>query len=219
MTTTYESQRKERLSEVIFDYLTDENTSAERLYTDIRDEIISSMEYFQKYSDKCRRARDLITDDFFPDLGDYQSDNITDADKNDWNSFWDEVEDSCDTESTEEKRDLCREYNMREVEYYNQRAKLDAEYAKKKKEEEELNLRIQASSPFNDGYTQEFYVEQLREQISRNDPERIDYKEPWIYESPDGGKTITKRKPGSLEKYPITRDEINEHYKNLGNAD
>ena len=70
------------------------------------------------------------------------------------------------------------------------------------------------TSPFNDGWTQEFY----REQISRNDPDRIDYKEPWVYESPDGGETITKRKPGSLEKYPVTRDEINEHYKNLGNA-
>ena len=77
------------------------------------------------------------------------------------------------------------------------------------------DARIQATSPFNDGWTQEFY----REQISRNDPNRIDYKDPWVYESPDGGKTITKRKPGSLEKYPITRDEINEHYKNLGNAD
>ena len=166
MNTTYESQRKERLSDVIFDYLQDENTSPEKLYTDIREEIINALEHFEKYADRCRRARDLITDDFFPTNSDYKE--------------------HCYYDSESEGRDF-----------------------------DLTDARIQATSPFNDGWTQEFY----REQISRNDPNRIDYKDPWVYESPDGGKTITKRKPGSLEKYPITRDEINEHYKNLGNAD
>ena len=31
-----------------------------------------------------------------------------------------------------------------------------------RKSKEEINLEIQANSPFNDGYTQEFYQEQLR---------------------------------------------------------
>ena len=66
MNTTYESQRKERLAEIIFDYLQDEDTSPEKLYTDIREEIIDALEYFEKYGDKCRRVGDLITDDFFP---------------------------------------------------------------------------------------------------------------------------------------------------------
>ena len=53
---------------------------------------------------------------------------------------------------------------------------------------------------------------------NRNDPDRenpfteaFDYlmgesvtgKSPWIYESPDGGKTVTRRKPHSLEKEVI----------------
>lgn len=167
MTTTYESQRKERLSELIFDYLQDEDTSPEKLYTDIREEVISSLEYFEKYAEKCRRARDLITDDFFPITSDI-------------------TEEHCYYDSESEGRD----FDM-------------------------TDALIQSTSPYNDGWTQEFY----REQISRNDPDRIDYKEPWVYESPDGGETITKRKPGSMQKYPITRDEINEHYKNIGNDD
>ena len=72
MNTTYESQRKERLSDVIFDYLQDEDTSPEKLYTDIREEIINALEHFEKYADRCRRARDLITDDFFPTNSDYK---------------------------------------------------------------------------------------------------------------------------------------------------
>lgn len=178
MNTTYESQRKERLSDVIFDYLQDEDTSPEKLYTDIREEIINALEHFEKYADRCRRARDLITDDFFPTNSDYKE--------------------HCYYDSESEGRDFYSNDTHPEI-----------------SPPDLTDARIQATSPFNDGWTQEFY----REQISRNDPNRIDYKDPWVYESPDGGKTITKRKPGSLEKYPITRDEINEHYKNLGNAD
>ena len=34
----------------------------------------------------------------------------------------------CDKASSDQEKDKCREYNLREAEYYNQRAKLDAEY-------------------------------------------------------------------------------------------
>ena len=44
---------------------------------------------------------------------------------------------------------------------------------------------------------------QLDAQISRNDPDRISFQNGWVYESPDGGKTVTKRRPGSTEKYPV----------------
>lgn len=35
----------------------------------------------------------------------------------------------------------------------------------------------------------------IKSQVDKDETET-----PWIYESPDGGKTVTKRKPGSLEK-------------------
>ena len=55
---------------------------------------------------------------------------------------------------------------------------------------------------------------------NRNDPDRknpfteafdhmmgeaVTEKTPWIYESPDGGKTVTRRKPYSLEKEVIQK--------------
>ena len=36
---------------------------------------------------------------------------------------------------------------------------------------------------------------------------------PWVYESPDGGKTVTRRKQGSLEKEVIEKPEPNLEYK------
>ena len=36
---------------------------------------------------------------------------------------------------------------------------------------------------------------------------------PWVYESPDGGKTVTRRKQGSLEKEVIQKPEPNLEYK------
>ena len=98
----------------------------------------------------------------------------------------------CDKAKSDEEKDQCREYNLREAEYYNKRAELDA--------------KVQAESPYNDGWTREHY-KAIVEEFSRNDPTRLKYEEGWVYESPDGGKTVTKRKPGSTEKIVIQKEE------------
>jgi len=99
-----------------------------------------------------------------------------------WNDFWEEnyypeehkqyteeeLNAMCDKAASDQEKDKCREYNLREAEYYNQRAKLDM--------------------------------------MSRNDSTRLKYEDGWIYESPDGGKTVTKRKVGSLEKTIVKAD-------------
>jgi hypothetical protein len=45
-------------------------------------------------------------------------------------------------------------------------------------------------------------------EVSRNDPTRLKYEEGWVYESPDGGKTVTKRKVGSDEKVVVKQDKV-----------
>jgi hypothetical protein len=45
-------------------------------------------------------------------------------------------------------------------------------------------------------------------EVSRNDPTRLKYEGGWIYESPDGGKTVTKRKVGSTEKFVVKEDKV-----------
>jgi len=44
--------------------------------------------------------------------------------------------------------------------------------------------------------------------ISRNDSSRIEYGGGWIYESPDGGETVTKRKIGSTEKTVVKGGKV-----------
>ena len=44
----------------------------------------------------------------------------------------------CDAAADKEERDRCREYNLREAEYYNKRALIDAEHKKQNKELEEI---------------------------------------------------------------------------------
>ncbi len=44
-----------------------------------------------------------------------------------------------------------------------------------RKSKEEINLQIQADSPFNDGWTQEFYREQLKELKDSKDQKHSKY--------------------------------------------
>lgn len=113
--------------------------------------------------------------------------------KKDWVDFWEEtyypkeyektqyteeeLDAMCEAAASQYDKDKCREYNLREAEYYDKRAKLDINY------------------------------EKMKEQVSRNDPNRLKYEDGWIYESPDGGKTVTKRKPGTTEKIVIKEDK------------
>lgn len=50
---SYKEQRRERLNEIIFDYLADEESSAEELMQDITDEVRGTHEYFARYESKC----------------------------------------------------------------------------------------------------------------------------------------------------------------------
>ena len=93
----------------------------------------------------------------------------------------------CDKAASDQEKDKCREYNLREAEYYNQRARLDADVA-----------AIKAAGGYE--WTPD-------PQVSRNDPTRLKYEDGWVYESPDGGKTVTKRKVGSTEKIVVKEDK------------
>ena len=53
-TPSYSSQRKERLDDAIFDYLSDESTNAQQTYDDLINSIKSDAAYFKKYYEKCR---------------------------------------------------------------------------------------------------------------------------------------------------------------------
>ena len=66
-----------------------------------------------------------------------------------------------------------------------------------------LKDKVQAKSPYNDGWTRQYYEDKLAEDIVENKEER------YIYESPDGGKTVYKRAFGS-KKRELVKDFKNE---------
>lgn len=49
----YQQNRKDRLTDLIADYITDEDVSAEELYQDILSEVKSWLDYHENYVKKC----------------------------------------------------------------------------------------------------------------------------------------------------------------------
>ena len=65
-----------------------------------------------------------------------------------------------------------------------------------------LEDKVQTKSPYNDGWTRQYYEDKLAEDI-------VDDKEKsYVYESPDGGKTIYKRAFGSTERELISQEDF-----------
>ena len=93
---SYENQRLDRLTDAIFDYIQDDNTSARNLYLDIRNEVESIREYHKKYMDKCNDLLDHLNGfrEIDLDYSDYEQPNdvivgsISTSTSSDWNDFW-----------------------------------------------------------------------------------------------------------------------------------
>lgn len=60
MTTTYESARRDRFADVIGDYITDENVSAESFYDDLVAEIDAWIKYHKEHLDKCNKIKSMV---------------------------------------------------------------------------------------------------------------------------------------------------------------
>ena len=85
-------------------------------------------------------------------------------------------------------------------------------------EDKELLETVLAERDYYEGVDESFEETLKREgyewtplpdaDVSRNDSNRITFEDGWVYESPDGGKTITKRRPGCSEKVLVTEDKV-----------
>ena len=141
--------------------------------------------------------------------------------KKSWTSFWEENSYSqessqyteeemnamCDKAASDQEKEKCREYNLREAEYYNKRAELDLNPGPQQKY---IGWNEVSQSDFDKMFpSKEKSKIPIKEEISRNDPNRLDYREGLIYESPDGGKTVYARKPGETERTLVKQEKIN----------
>ena len=192
---SYKKYSLEQLDNWLSDAMNCEDLTPQDIYDTVVKCVDESVEYHKKYLTKSIDLLSLLKGhrpvDFLEKI---ETTPFSEASEKDWQNFWEEnyypeeshnyteeeLNSMCDAAADKEK---CREYNLREAEYYNKRAKLDAEYE-----------AIKAAG----GY--EWTPDPM---VSRNDPTRIKYEDGWVYESPDGGKTVTKRRVGSLEKITV----------------
>ena len=94
---SYREQQRERLSDAIFDYLSDENTTAEELISDFYAEVKSAFDYFDKYAKKCEKVMNTL-----PKLEemtlkekspqDTMRVNYPEAGSEEWEKFWSEID-------------------------------------------------------------------------------------------------------------------------------
>jgi hypothetical protein len=121
---SYHNQRRDRLSDVVGDYLTDESLTAQDFYRDLMAEVQSWINYHEKELKRATEAKELLEGKFeikidVPDT----ITGISSANGKDWNDFWNSVENY--------SPEQIREFNIKEQAYYDARAKLDAESEQK----------------------------------------------------------------------------------------
>jgi hypothetical protein len=134
---SYKKYSLEQLDNWVNDALSCEDLTPEDIYNTIVKCVDDSVEYHKKNLTKSVELLSLLKGHRPVDFETTQSD---------WNDFWEEnyyPEEIKDTQEisqhyTEEQlnamcdaaeeKENCREYNLREAEYYNKRAELDAEY-------------------------------------------------------------------------------------------
>jgi len=128
---SYKKYSLEQLDNWVNDAVNCEDLTPQDIYDTVIKCVDSSVEYHKKYLTKSIELLSLLKGHRNVDL------NPTDKD---WENFWEEDYSSEESpEYTEEvldamcaaaaEKEKCREYNLREAEYYDKRAKLDASYA------------------------------------------------------------------------------------------
>jgi len=136
----YKKYSLEQLDNWVNDALNCEDLTPQDIYNTIVKCVDESVEYHKKYLTKSTELLSLLKGQ------QNLSQNVKEATNYDWVDFWEEnyypeeykysteeeLDAMCDAAAEQEEKDKCREYNLREAEYYNQRAKLDADYKKSK---------------------------------------------------------------------------------------
>jgi hypothetical protein len=147
---SYKKYSLEQLDNWVNDALNCEDLTPQDIYNTIVKCVDESVEYHKKYLTKSTELLSLLKGQ------QNLSENVKEATNYDWVDFWEEnyypeeykysTEEEldamydaarhhtlmCDAAAEQEEKDKCREYNLREAEYYNQRAKLDADDKKSK---------------------------------------------------------------------------------------
>jgi len=110
----YKKYSLENLENWLHDVLSCEETSPHEIYSVIRKVVKDEYDYHKEKSQQCFGLLELLSG-HRPVKLECDKDDSSPECKGAWNDFWEEVDE-----------DRSREYNLREAEYYNKRAELDA---------------------------------------------------------------------------------------------
>ena len=119
-----------RLFDIVGEYLDDDNYSSVTFFTDLMDALKDWKEYHHKKLQKANLAMSLITGDTPSPVGDF---SLSDRSIIQFNTNYteEELNAMCDKAASDQEKEKCREYNLREAEYYNRRFKVDVASTKK----------------------------------------------------------------------------------------
>ena len=134
---SYKKYSLEQLDNWVNDALNCEDLTPQDIYDTVIKCVDESVEYHKKYLTKSIELLSLLRGHRPVDYIDF------DTSDRDWANFWHEYPSASDSQYTVEEVDAmcdaaqekekCREYNLREAEYYNKRAELDSLYEEVKK--------------------------------------------------------------------------------------
>ena len=90
---SYYNQRRDRLSDVVGDYLTDESLTPQDFYRDLMAEVQSWIDYHQKELKRTSEVKSLLKGELECDIKDKEFLNdvltgVSSATSADWNEFW-----------------------------------------------------------------------------------------------------------------------------------
>ena len=178
---SYKKYSLEQLDNWVNDALNSEDLTPQDIYDTVVRCVDESLEYHKKYLTKSTELLSLLKGHRSVDFSNepYEGWDYTATGEKFPQYTEEELNAMCDAAAEQEEKDKCREYNLREAEYYNKRAELDAEYEKSKyyyeydrndlnrknpfdyqngvSYKEYTNAKVEANSSWNDGWTREYY--------------------------------------------------------------
>ena len=154
---SYRKYSLEQLDNWVNDALSCEDLTPEDIYNTIVKCVDDSVEYHKKYLTKSIDLLSLLKGHRSVDF-DYTvtGEKFPKVEGKDWHDFWEEnyypeenkqyteeeMNAMCERAAAENDKDKCREYNLREAEYYNKRAQLDIQ---------EVNKQIEIAKKIDSG--------------------------------------------------------------------
>lgn len=159
----YKKYSLEQLDNWMHDALSSAEATPQEIYDVIRGVVEEQYYYFKEQTSRCYELLALLNSgvdnnkyqDYLNKVLTCDNDDTSEECKKSWTSFWEdtnnwsgghkgstvssvqyteeELNAMCDKAASDQEKEKCREYNLREAEYYDKRAKLDSDYEKVKR--------------------------------------------------------------------------------------